>query len=239
MLKKIFTAFRLLLFNRELFVKRIFSGYFGRYDIFIFFVRTKLRSYFLTSKKRLFIDLGANVGQAYTFFSSIYPVRHYDYILVDPNESCVKELKTLTQDAHASIIHAAAWIQKGKKFFYGISESDNLTSLGASIIEDHKTGSYDVDRGAASLVDVFDFSSFLLEKSEIYSEIIVKMDIESSEYAVLEKLIQDKNIGLIDRLFVEFHSEWMKESAMKQSYLLREKKLIEVLPQFTKLHIWV
>ena len=73
----------------------------------------------------------------------------------------------------------------------------------------------------------------------IYDEIIVKMDVESSEYDILEKLINDKNIRLIDRLFVEFHSNWMKTSKVKDAYVLREKKLIDNLPLFTKLHIWV
>jgi len=73
----------------------------------------------------------------------------------------------------------------------------------------------------------------------IYDEIIVKMDVESSEYDILEKLINDKNIILIDRLFVEFHSNWMKKSKLKDTYILREKKLVDTLPLYTKLHIWV
>lgn len=239
MIRKCITAFKLLLFDRKSFIQRIFSGYFGRYDIFIFFIKTKIRSYFLRKKKRLFIDLGSNVGQAYRFFSSIYPNLHYDYILVEPNQSCVEKLKLLVDRKNVTILQAAAWIKKDKKLFYGIKESDNKTSLGASIIEDHKTKSYTIDKTSAFLVDTFDFSLFLLEKSRIYEEIIVKMDIESSEYDVLEKLISDMNIKLINRLFVEFHSNWMEESKIKDYYLLRERRLIEVLPKFTRLHIWI
>jgi FkbM family methyltransferase len=239
MAKKIITALRLLIFDRQTFVKVLFSNYFGRYDIFIFYIKTKISSYFLTNKKRIFIDLGANIGQAYQFFNGIYPNKNYDYILVEPNKFCVDKLKLLVDNSNVTILQSAAWIKKEQKLFYGVAESGNSTSLGASIITNHKTKSYNIQKETAVLVETFDFSEFLLEKSMIYDEIIVKMDVESSEYDILEKLINDDNIKLIDRIFVEFHSNWMKESKIKDAYILREKKLIETLPLFTKLHIWV
>ena len=239
MAKKIITALRLLIFDRQTFVKVLFSNYFGRYDIFIFYIKTKISSYFLTNKKRIFIDLGANIGQAYQFFNGIYPNNHYDYILVEPNKFCFDKLKLLVDNSNVTLLQSAAWIKKEQKLFYGVAESGNSTSLGASIITNHKTKSYNIQKETAVLVETFDLSKFLLEKSLIYDEIIVKMDIESSEYDILEKLINDDNIKLIDRIFVEFHSNWMKESKIKDAYILREKKLIETLPLFTKLHIWV
>ena len=240
MRRKIITALRLLLFDRRSFVQRIFWFYYGRYDIFIFYVQAKVRSYFLSNKKRLFIDLGANIGQAHQFFKGIYPNKHYDYILVEPNKFCIEKLKLLVDNnSNVKILQSAAWINKEQKLFYGIAESGNSTSLGASIIEDHETISYAIQKEKAVLVETFDFSEFLLEKSMIYDEIVVKMDVESSEYDILERLIDNNNIRLIDRLFVEFHSDYMKKSKEKDSYILREKRLIEMLPLFTKLHIWV
>ena len=238
-MKKIITALKLLLFDRQGLIKRIFWFYYGRFDIFIFYIITKFRSYFLRKKKRLFIDLGANVGQAYQFFKGIYPNSCYDYILVEPNKFCVEKLRLLVESSNVEILEAAAWINNEKRLFYGLNESSNNTSLGASIIEDHNTISYNVQREKAILVETFDFSDFLLEQSVIYDEIIVKMDVESSEYDILERLINNNNIRLIDRLFVEFHSAYMKDSKEKNSYLLRERRLVDSLPLFTKLHIWV
>ena len=74
---------------------------------------------------------------------------------------------------------------------------------------------------------------------EVYDEIIVKMDVESSEYDILEKLVNESSIKCIDRLFVEFHTNWMKESKSKDNYILREKELINILPKLTNFHIWV
>jgi len=240
MIKKTITALRLLMFNRKGFFQRIFSGYFGRYDIFLFYSQAKIRSYFLPPKKRLFVDLGANIGQGYQFFNPIYPNKHYDYILVEPNHFCVDELKKkLNHKDGVTVLQAAAWINNGKKLFYGVAESGNNTTLGASIVKDHKTKTYDSNNETAVSVNTFDFSEFLFKKKEVYDEIIVKMDVESSEYDILEKLVNESSIKCIDRLFVEFHTNWMKESKSKDNYILREKELINILPKLTNFHIWV
>ena len=239
MIRKIITAFRLLFFDRDAFVKRLFTNYFGRFDIFIFYIKTKFQVYFLPQKKRLFIDLGSNVGQAYQFFRNIYPNNMYDYILVEPNKFCVEKLNKLIDCPNVEVIEAAAWVSDGKGLLYGLHESGNNLSLGASIIDDHKTKSYNIIKDSALKINTFIFSDLLNEKSEIYEEIIVKMHIESSEYDILENLIKNNNINLIDRLFVEFHSKWMKESDLKDMYKKRERKLIDTLPNYTNLHIWV
>ena len=67
---------------------------------------------------------------------------------------------------------------------------------GASILKDHKNISYIADSNLAINVKTFDFSDFINHQRKEYSEIIVKMDIESSEYDVLEKLISDNNLQI-------------------------------------------
>ncbi|MEE2700028.1 MAG: FkbM family methyltransferase [Bacteroidota bacterium] len=239
-MKKIITALNLLVFDRKGFIQRVLSGFFGRHDIFLFYVKAKIRSYFLRCKKRLFIDLGANIGQGYQFFRGIYPNRHYDYILVEPNKFCAERLNVLAKkEKRVIVLQAAAWTNNDMKLFYGIAESRNNTTLGASLVKEHKTKTYDSKDETAVLVETFDFSEFLFKKKEIYDEIIVKMDVESSEYDILEKLIDDSSIKCIDRLFVEFHTNWMKESEIKVSYEMRESELINILPKLTKFHVWV
>ena len=65
------------------------------------------------------------------------------------------------------------------------------------------------------LVSTINFSKFLLRKKEKYDVIIVKMDIESSEYTVLPFIIEDESINSIDYLFVEFHSEFFDSHEKK------------------------
>ena len=43
-------------------------------------------------KKGLFIDCGSNLGQGFTFFEQYFPLKTFDYILVEPNPFCKEEL---------------------------------------------------------------------------------------------------------------------------------------------------
>ena len=43
-------------------------------------------------KKGLFIDCGSNLGQGFTFFEQYFPLKIFDYILVEPNPFCEEEL---------------------------------------------------------------------------------------------------------------------------------------------------
>ena len=44
------------------------------------------------SKKGLFIDCGSNLGQGFSFFSKYFPLNKFDFILIEPNPYCEKEL---------------------------------------------------------------------------------------------------------------------------------------------------
>ena len=59
-----------------------------------------------------------------------------------------------------------------------------------------------------------DFSRWLKEMVARHTEadgskpfVVVKMDIEGAEYAVLEELVHDGTIALISELMVEFHTQ--------------------------------
>ena len=43
-------------------------------------------------KKGLFIDCGSNLGQGFSFFEQYFPLKTFDYILVEPNPFCKEEL---------------------------------------------------------------------------------------------------------------------------------------------------
>lgn len=71
--------------------------------------------------------------------------------------------------------------------------------------------------------------SHLIEQAkDIYSTIVVKMDIESAEYDALEDLI---NVGLIDdidHIYVEWHSRFFSDD--QRLYVKkREKKIKKIL----------
>lgn len=77
------------------------------------------------------------------------------------------------------------------------------------------------------IVPCIDFSTFLTSNFSPDDNIIVKMDIEGSEYDVLEKMIADGSIAYIKFIAVEWHSPFfvsrdatvVREEALKKYFL--------------------
>jgi FkbM family methyltransferase len=74
------------------------------------------------------------------------------------------------------------------------------------------------------IVDVTDLSKFI-ENLEDREYLLIKMDIEGSEYPVLRHLIKEGTISKIDDLYVEFHDWAMAtEDSNTTSSLIQEIK---------------
>ncbi|MCZ4281062.1 FkbM family methyltransferase [Kiloniella laminariae] len=200
------------------------------YSIRLFFISSK--------KKRLFIDCGSNIGQGFTFFSKYFPNRFYDYILIEPNPNCVITLKEKYSNIeNLEIIEAAVWTEEGTLDLFGLVEDERGSkSDGASIVSTHNTVFYEADSTKATKVSTIDFAALLKSKLH-YDEIIIKMDIESSEYDVLEKLIKEDLFNNVRFIFIEFHSQFMvgEEKALIEK---RERKIKQYLNNIHKLYIW-
>jgi hypothetical protein len=66
---------------------------------------------------------------------------------------------------------------------------------------------------------VIDLSKFLKELKEP-EFILLKVDIEGSEYPVLRKLINDNSIKLVNDVYVEFHDWAMSTTGMDTTDIL-------------------
>jgi FkbM family methyltransferase len=68
--------------------------------------------------------------------------------------------------------------------------------------------------------------------------VVVKMDIEGAEYAVLEKLVRDETITLVSELMVEFHTQQF-DGNRRPHYAQREADIRDGLSHFSvKLLNW-
>lgn len=181
-------------------------------------------------KNRLFIDCGSNLGQGYMFFKKFLPPKWYDAILVEPNPNCMKVLREKFGDySNLEFMEAAAWVRNEKLKLFGLVEDNRgETSDGASVISNHNSSMYLSNNEEALEVCTFSLSELLLHRSQEYDHIIVKLDIESAEYEVLADLLETGAAIHIKHLFVEFHSEYFKDSE-KKHYQQLEVDLVEKL----------
>jgi len=170
----------------------------------------------------VYIDAGGHGGQSIERFkkmsSGIPNTKIYSF---ECHPRCYEKLKTFATD-DIIVSNKAIWIEDGEIDFY-LDMLDKTTDRGfpgqASTISKTK-----VDRGIEgqfndrSLVKVpsIDFSSWI--KAELNKEdyIFLKMDIEGSEYEVLDKMINDGSINYLDDLDIEFH--WHKIGMDKEKH---------------------
>tara|TARA_Y100000768_G_C23982685_1_gene686799 strand:- start:228 stop:905 length:678 start_codon:yes stop_codon:yes gene_type:complete len=177
-------------------------------------------------QKNIFIDLGTNQGQGFKYFSKYFKLEFFEYLLVEPNPNLKQDIQKLIEDSNYKekifFINKAAHVSNSKKELFGLVEdSRGIKSEGASILKEHNSKLYNSNLQQSTKIETFDLIEKLKELKN-YDNIIIKMDVEGSEYDILEKLLYNlEDIKNIKHLFVEFHTRFFNKQERKK-FLHRE-----------------
>ena len=154
--------------------------------------------------RKVFLDCGANVGQVLEEFINAKP--DFEFFAFEPNKVLIPLIWERVRnypEGKITIYNKAVWVHDGvADFFLGHHETSTLL-LGKRVSEKYHQ---QIDYDHPEQVECVDFSRWLLETFSSEDYLVTKMDIEGAEYEVLEKMIKDGSIGLIDELYVEWHS---------------------------------
>ena len=188
------------------------------------------------AEKVLFIDLGANLGQGYSWFSRFFKKHNIVFELFEPNPNCFEKLRDLQDLKRKNIIlnNLAVGLKQEEIEFYGLHI--DKYSQGGSLIKEHNSKYYESNEQDSIKVKVIDFKKFLLEKKGQFDKIIVKFDIEGIEIEILEDLIDNNIIQLINILYVEFHSKYCEPNISKLRRQ-REIKIINHIKELKNVHL--
>ena len=194
------------------------------------------------NEKVLFVDLGANIGQGYTWFKQYFSQSNVSFELFEPNPFCYEELLKLPDVISGKVLvhNVGVGVKAGSFKFFGLSECEGgKYSQGGSFVKEHNSNWYKSSNDAALDAEVISFVEYLIEKSDLFDRMIVKMDIEGAEIDLLEGLIASNSVKYIDTLYVEFHSQYQEG---RQSLLTkrREKVILKKLAEYSnlKVRIW-
>lgn len=143
------------------------------------------------------IDCGANVG----YISGKFAARGARTYSFEPDPWSFQNLeKNLASFSNASLFNKAVGAQAGEINFYRdrdfLSEPD-LHSLASSTFRRPDREQVCV---SVEVIDILDFIKNL--KADVK---ILKMDVEGSEVAILDRLLAEDMMGKIDYVFVETH----------------------------------
>ena len=196
--------------------------------------------------KPLFIDMGSNIGQGFEYFSQFYSPDCFDFWFLEPNPHLTHKLSQRISSLYVQnqwkgkgqlLVEAVSNANGFTKFYGLVEDSRGLESDGASIVRNHNSIWYKSNPHKAidiKIVRATDLIKRALENN--YKTIVVKMDIEGAEYDVLEDLIKSGFIEKISHLYVEFHSQFVREEE-RGAVLLREKTIKETLKGY--LFAWI
>ncbi|MDC1148764.1 FkbM family methyltransferase [Pelagibacteraceae bacterium] len=180
------------------------------------------------SKKKLFIDCGCNKGQGFNFFKRFFPLNKYDYILLDPNPFIKNDIKTLIKNnSHGNIkfINKGISTKNSEEYFW--YPQDNKKAVGGTLYP-HLNNSTHNNNLKRKKVSLLKFEDFLLKYGKLYDEIILKIDVEGSEYKILDNMIKKNLFIKIKLIIIEFHSQYMKYN-ISQKYKKKEKIIKKIL----------
>ena len=145
----------------------------------------------------ILVDGGAHLGETIAYFekSKIYSNHPWEMFSFEANPNLIDRIP---QKPNLTIINKAIWINDdGVDFYIGIDTSSS------SIMKHKNTG--DISK-VPTKVESVDFGQWLKRNFKRQDFILVKLDIEGAEYAVLEKMLGDGTIKYVDVLFAEFHN---------------------------------
>jgi len=166
-----------------------------------------------------FLDCGSNLGQAYVYFKEKYGL-FYKFLLFEPNPNCyAKLIEKFGKLPDIKIYNQAIYSQDCSKIF----RFSEKYSVGGSIIDYHNS-LYKSKKNNEVLVRCVDIVKIIEDLH--CDELVIKLDIESSEYDVLERMINSKIIFGVKKIYCEFHSQYMN-SRDKEIFKPRENKIMK------------
>lgn len=180
--------------------------------------------------REIFIDCGTNVGAVLERFIIQYP--DFEFFGFEPNIDLIPVISARLNKYQFSgaLFNKAVWVYDGTIDFY-LGHHETSTILLGKVV--HSSYNQQIDYANPRQVECIDFSQWVLCNFDKKDHIIVKMDIEGAEYAVLAKMIADHSIEFIDELIIEWH--WDRFPDMPQT---QHDALLSQLTPLVKLSPW-
>jgi FkbM family methyltransferase len=153
--------------------------------------------------RRIFIDVGANVGDVALKFANEHP-DFDDIYCIEANRILIPHIVHRMGQANRPfiIIWGAAWISDGRIDLYESGPSAAATVMLGKI---EKNGWPQIDYKKGVSVPCFDFSAWLQRTISPSDHVVVKFNIEGAEYPLLERMIENGSLRLISRLMCKWH----------------------------------
>jgi len=189
---------------------------------------------------KYYIDVGMYNGELLEKVISIYPPfdKYMGFEAIP--QLCEEAKDRFKNNSKVTIINKAAGIKdKDNVKFYmcyckekgGCKGKGSEIGTGSTLLKNKIRGN--IDKSKFIYVDVIDFSKYIIDNFREIDEIYLKIDIEGSEYELLDHMIKTGSINYINKLFCEWHYHKMKDYKQnKKEFKKKHYKLVSRLNKF-------
>jgi FkbM family methyltransferase len=165
-----------------------------------------------SARKHVLFDIGAHHGEGLArLIDELQLDQQWEVHAFEPNPECPTAELIGAFPLPATVHKAAVWIRDGRVAFLpqgkirtliaSLNESRIASGFGSCIAEVRSSAP---ELGEPIEVPCVDLSRLLAERSD-GEHIVVKLDVEGAEFAILRHLIERGTIGRIRRLYIEWH----------------------------------
>lgn len=160
--------------------------------------------------RRIFIDCGGHDGCSVVKFLSERP--DFECVTFEPNPVFRRYYRFLPTDLRQSAVTT----------YDGRIEMllDPVDADGSSILDNKKIDAKNFisnDQCPRLTVNAVDLSRFIEQSISRDDYVVLKLDVEGAEYAIIDRLVDTGTIEFVDELFVEFHGEKLGMSERNHS----------------------
>jgi len=183
--------------------------------------------------RKVFIDLGGNRGQGVRQFVEMYNIdSSWDVETYEPNDFCNLE-EELSDLPFVHVNKKVVWVHDGTVAFYRtISHKDgraaDVKNDGICYIDEGSSvlglNSGDVRSCVQEIINMecVDISE-IINKYDQDDYIVVKMDVEGSEFELVRKLLKDGMVSKINEFYIEWHTNCMDSETPQSEYQLKKE----------------
>jgi FkbM family methyltransferase len=172
-------------------------------------------------QRHFYIDVGSrsyssSIG---SWFMKRYPKQNKDFVVyaIEADKSFAKDY---TGRKNVQLLPYAAWV-RNESLSFGASIQNRAAEgeIGMGKIQRRSAVGDESDFSRDfQMVQGFDFSEWLLQTASVDDFVVMKMDIEGTEFDLLPKMLETGAICLVDELFLECHyNRWQKTNPERTS----------------------
>lgn len=171
--------------------------------------------------RKIFIDGGAHKGEAIeVLLDKREDLKGCDVHFFEPNPDLINLLEDIgkeNKNYNIKVYHSALWSEDGEiDFLESIARWNTLASTVVPSM--NEIWGLKLDRDNPKKVKSTSLSKFINQFNDD-DYIVVKLDIEGSEYCVIEDLFKTNSINKIDELYIEWHDHFFPHLRNKGSEL--------------------